>query len=87
MQETQEMQIGPVSGGSSEVGNGNLLQYSCLGSPMDRGPWQATIHGVTKSQTQLSTYLIDTLTSQQGGEYTIIGENTASIKANETNIV
>ena len=29
-------------------GNGNPLQYSCLGNPMDRGGWQATIHGVTK---------------------------------------
>ena len=32
-------------------GNGNLLQYSCLGSPMDRGAWQATVHGVAKSRT------------------------------------
>ena len=31
------------------VGNGNLLQYSCLENPMDRGIWQATVHGVTKS--------------------------------------
>ena len=29
-------------------GNGNLLQYSCLGNPMDRGDWQATVHGVAK---------------------------------------
>ena len=29
-------------------GNGNPLQYSCLGNPIDRGAWQATIHGVTK---------------------------------------
>ena len=36
------------------VGNGKLLQYSCLGNPMDRGAWQATVHGVTKSQTRLS---------------------------------
>ena len=35
-------------------GNGNLLQYSCLGNPMDRGAWQATFHGVAKSQTWLS---------------------------------
>ena len=34
--------------------NGNLLQYSCLGNPMDRGTWWATVHGATKSQTQLS---------------------------------
>ena len=30
-------------------GNGNSLQYSCLENPMDRGAWQATVHGVTKS--------------------------------------
>ena len=35
-------------------GNGNLLQYSCLENPMDRGTWCATIQGLTKSQTQLS---------------------------------
>ena len=35
-------------------GNGNTLQCSCLENPMDRGAWQATIHGVAKSQTQLS---------------------------------
>ena len=31
-------------------GNGNPLQYSCLKSPIDRGAWQATVHGVTKNQ-------------------------------------
>ena len=30
-------------------GNGNPLQYSCLENSMDRGDWQATVHGVTKS--------------------------------------
>ena len=35
-------------------GNGNPLQYSYLGNPMDRGAWWATVHGVAKSQTQLS---------------------------------
>ena len=35
-------------------GNGNPLQYSCLENSMDRGTWWATVHGVTKSQTQLS---------------------------------
>jgi len=29
-------------------GNGNPLLYSCLGNPMDRGIWQATVHGVSK---------------------------------------
>ena len=33
---------------SSGEGDGNLLQYSCLGNTMDRGTWQATVHGVTK---------------------------------------
>ena len=32
-------------------GNGNLLQYSCLKNPVDRGTWQATVHGVSESQT------------------------------------
>ena len=35
-------------------GHGNPLQYSCLVNPMDRGAWQATVHGVAKSQTWLS---------------------------------
>ena len=39
---------------SPEEGNGNALQYSCLGNPMDREAWWATVHGVTKSQTRLS---------------------------------
>ena len=29
-------------------GNGNQLQYSCLGNPKDRGAWQATVHGIAK---------------------------------------
>ena len=44
----------PGSGRSPGEGNGNLLQYSCLENSMDRRAWQATVHGVTKSQTQLS---------------------------------
>ena len=35
-------------------GNGNTFQYSCLGNPMDIGGWWATVHGFTKSWTQLS---------------------------------
>ena len=35
-------------------GNGNLFQYSCLGNPIDRGTWWATVHGVAKSWTWLS---------------------------------
>ena len=41
----------PGSGRSPGGGHGNPLQYSCLGNPMDRGAWWATVHGVTKSQT------------------------------------
>ena len=44
----------PESGISSGGGNGNLLQYSCLENPMDRGAWQATVHRVARSQTRLS---------------------------------
>ena len=41
----------PGSGRSPGEGNGYPHQYSCLENPMDRGTWQATVHGVTKSQT------------------------------------
>ena len=40
----------PGLGRSPGEGNGNALQYSCLESPMDRGAWRATVHGVAKSQ-------------------------------------
>ena len=36
-------------------GNGNSLQYSCLGNPMDRGAWRATVHGVTRVGHNLAT--------------------------------
>ena len=38
----------PGLGRSPGEGNGNPLQYSCLGNPMDRGAWQATVHGIAK---------------------------------------
>ena len=38
----------PGLGRSPGEGNGSPLQYSCLGDPMDRGAWRATVHGVTK---------------------------------------
>ena len=38
----------PVLESSSGEGNGNPLQYSCLGNPMDRGAWWATVHGIAK---------------------------------------
>ena len=45
----------PGSGRSSEEANGNPLQYSCLGNPMDRGAWWATVHGVSKFRHDLAT--------------------------------
>ena len=42
----------PGLGRSPGRGHGNLLQYSCLENPMDRGAWWATVHGVAKSWTQ-----------------------------------
>ena len=55
MQEMQETQVQSELGRSNGEENGNLLQYSCLGNPMDRGAWWATQSmGSQKSQTQLS---------------------------------
>ena len=44
----------PGLGRSSGEGNGNPIQHSCLGNPMDSEAWWATVHRVAKSQTQLS---------------------------------
>ena len=43
----------PEWGRAPGEGNGNPLQYSYLENPLDRGAWQATVHGVAKNQTQL----------------------------------
>ena len=43
----------PGLGRSPGEGNGNPLQYSCLENSMDRGPWQAIVHGAAKSGTRL----------------------------------
>ena len=56
--DTRVMDLIPGSGRSSGVESGNPFQYSCLENPMDRGAWQATVHGVAKSQIQLSRYLL-----------------------------
>ena len=50
----QETWVQYESGRSPREGNGNPLQYSCLENPVDRGAWWVTVHGVTKSWTQLS---------------------------------
>ena len=52
MQETQVRSLGQED--TPGEGDGNPLQYSSLGNPMDREVWGTTVHGVTKSQTQLS---------------------------------
>ena len=51
MQETRVQSLGWEDLGE---GNGNPLQYSCLENPLDRGAWQAAVHGVTESWTRLS---------------------------------
>ena len=46
-----DMGLIPGSGRSPGGGNGTPLQYPCLGNPMDRGAWWATVHGIAKSPT------------------------------------
>ena len=53
MQETQAQS----PGWEDSLENGNPFQYSCLKDFMDKGAWQATVHGVAKSQTRLSTHV------------------------------
>ena len=45
---TGDLGLIPVSGRSPRVGNGNPLQYSCLENSMDKGAWQAIVHGGQK---------------------------------------
>ena len=77
----------PGWGRSHEEGNGSPLQYSCLGNPMDRGAWQATVHRVTEesdSTQQLNKsnniytahiytriYQVDSLTTWELGALTL----------------
>ena len=51
--DTRETGSIPGLGRSHGGGHGDPLQYSCLGNPMDRGAWRATVHGVAKNQIQL----------------------------------
>ena len=51
--DVREAGLTPGSGRSPGGGHGNPLQYSCLQNPMDRDAWQATVHRVEKSWTQL----------------------------------
>ena len=52
--DSKEVGLLTGSGRFPGEGNGNLIQYSCLENSMDRGAWWAIVHGVAKSQTQLS---------------------------------
>ena len=61
----------PGWGRSPGEGIGNLLQYSCLENPMDRGAWQATVYGVAKSRTQLRDSA--TTTKGKGSRELLIG--------------
>ena len=51
--DTGDLDSIPGSGRSPGGGHGNPLQCSCLENPMDRGAWQAAVHGVAKRWTQL----------------------------------
>ena len=53
--DTEDVSLDPESGRSPGGGNGNPLQYSCLENPMDRGAWQATVHGVARIGHYLAT--------------------------------
>ena len=66
MQEMQE-DVGsiPGSGRSPGVGNGNPLQYSCLGNLMDRGAWRAAAHGVAEES---DADLVTKTTNNPGSE-------------------
>ena len=60
----------PGSGRSPGGGHDSSLQYSCLENPMDRGAWQATVHGVAKSQLKrLSTRTYTHLSPRMLGTY------------------
>ena len=52
--DTGDMGLIPGLGRSPGGGHGNPLQRSCPENPMDRGAWRAMVHGIAKSQTQLS---------------------------------
>ena len=80
--------LDPGSGRSLAGGNGNPLQYSCLGNPMEREAWQATVHRVTKCGTQLKVHMrmhtyththrlifqiSSTITNQDHHRYLILG--------------
>ena len=63
----------PGSGRSCGVGNGNPLQYSCLGNPMDRGAWRAIVHGIARVRHDLMTKPATTPTRRGEREWLVNG--------------
>ena len=64
----------PGTGRSPGGGNGNPLQYPCLGSPMDREAWQATVSGSQRVRHDLATKQQQTRLMSTPGENPIIGQ-------------
>jgi len=90
---TRDSGLIPGSGRSLGGGHGNLLQYSCLENPMNRGTWQTIAHRVTKSQTrlkQLSTQQALTtygrLAQGKHAKKFLMGTSTASIEMTKKEI-
>ena len=73
----------PESGRTPGEGNGNPLQYACLENSMNREAWQATVHGVTKSRTQLkqlSTNVYQQIDGSRCGDYMYTVQYYSAIK-------
>ena len=65
----------PGLGRSPGEGNGNPLQYSCLENPMDGGAWYTTVHGIAKSQTQLSDLNFTFSTCERAFQVALVVKN------------
>ena len=81
--DTGDMDSIPGSRRSPGVGNGNPLKYSCLGNPMDRGTWWATVHGDVKSQTQLSNWAHTHTHTPKGQRRVISGKGRTFLALND----
>ena len=72
--------VGSIPGSPGE-GNGNPLQYSCLENPMDRGAWQATVHGVAKESDMTGHTYTHTHTLVRRKEINKLGSESVSESA------